>query len=982
MHVGERTGPEDSARGESAPSPTTPPQPAPAARRGQRRRWPARLAAVLIAPLLALLLAEGAVRVAGGGYPTAFLVRAPDREAYIGNECFAWRFTARSGAPVPQPLLLSRSKPPSTLRIFVLGESAAMGVPEPAFGLARMLRAMLREQYPDRRFEVVNAAVMGINSHAILPIARELASFEPDAFVIYMGNNELCGFAGPMTVGRGQPLPAVEWVRFALWVKSMRLGQALHRAVTGDRRRDVQELSAFLERQIAADEPRRRAVRDRFARNLQDILAAIGRSGAPAVVCTVGVNLRECSPLGSLHRAGLSDAERRRFDDLCAEADAAEHRGDHAAAARLMQQALAIDDQHAAAHFRLARALLAAGREADARHHFVMARDLDTLPFRADSSINAAIREVAGSHGADGSVRLVDAEAAFAMAAREGGVPGSELFFEHVHMTFDGNHVLAGAVMPALTEALSRKAPLGPPAAPLPSRQRCAQLLALTPLGELRMAEPMRRLMGKPPFTNQYDNARMRRAWDRRVDDLARLVAATDDDALCLPFESALARDGEDWMLHQNYADALNFIGRRAAAIDHLRKTVELIPHASAPRLLLAHALLGDGRAEEAQTVLEELLRRRPDCAAAWKALGDVLAVRKRPADAMNAYERARRLNADMFDAAYGIASLLAAEGKLKEAEPALRSAAPDKPLRVHRALAGLYAAAGDMDGALNHYRQALGQAPQDAELRIEFAQMLARSGRVDEAIEALRQLIRDEPDNVAAHNNLAAALMGRGSVAEATEWYRKALNIRPDPVAHYNLGTVAFMNSRFDEAETHFRRAVELDRRMVSARHNLGSLLYSRGRNDEAINHLNVAVRLNPGHAAAHMTLAQALAKDRKSSLAVRHFRTAIELGLREAGVLSGLARILAGDPDDALRNGREAVALAEEACEKSGYRSPAHLDVLAAAYAEAGNFEKAAQIAQRAADIAGASGNRALAQEIRARAEAYRSGRPWRWQ
>jgi len=87
----------------------------------------------------------------------------------------------------PYALKLAEKKPPGTIRIFVFGESAAYGDPQPDFGLPRMLDAVLSGGFPGQRFEVINVAMTAINSHAILPIARECARREGDVWVIYMG---------------------------------------------------------------------------------------------------------------------------------------------------------------------------------------------------------------------------------------------------------------------------------------------------------------------------------------------------------------------------------------------------------------------------------------------------------------------------------------------------------------------------------------------------------------------------------------------------------------------------------------------------------------------------------------------------------------------------------------------------------------------------------------------------------------------------
>ena len=79
-------------------------------------------------------------------------------------------------------------------------ESAAMGDPEPAFGASRYMETLLRDRFAKTDFEVVNVAFTAINSHVILPLARECAGHEGDLWIIYMGNNEMVGPFGAATV--------------------------------------------------------------------------------------------------------------------------------------------------------------------------------------------------------------------------------------------------------------------------------------------------------------------------------------------------------------------------------------------------------------------------------------------------------------------------------------------------------------------------------------------------------------------------------------------------------------------------------------------------------------------------------------------------------------------------------------------------------------------------------------------------------------
>ncbi len=129
-------------------------------------------------------------------------------------------------ARIPEPICLPQTKGTNTVRIVVFGESAALGDPQPRFGLPRMLQAMLELRYPGTHFEVVNAAIVAINSNVILPIARDCANVDADIWVVYMGNNEVVGPFGAGTVF-GQQAPPLPLIRASLALKTTRIGQLI-----------------------------------------------------------------------------------------------------------------------------------------------------------------------------------------------------------------------------------------------------------------------------------------------------------------------------------------------------------------------------------------------------------------------------------------------------------------------------------------------------------------------------------------------------------------------------------------------------------------------------------------------------------------------------------------------------------------------------------------------------------------------------------
>ena len=107
--------------------------------------------------------------------------------------------------------------------------------------------------------------------------------------------------------------------------------------------------------------------------------------------------------------------------------------------------------------------------------------------------------------------------------------------------------------------------------------------------------------------------------------------------------------------------------------------------------------------------------------------------------------------------------------------------------------------------------------------------------------------------------------------------------------------------------------------------------------------------------------------------------YRAALALAPDYGPALNNLAWLLATHPDATVRDGAEAVRLAELAVSSADAPTPGLLDTLAAAYAAAGRFEEAARTAARAADAASAAGTTEPARDMRERAALFRSGRAY---
>lgn len=569
--------------------------------------WLIRTCLLVFSPVLFVLLSEASLRLFGYGDPSSFFVRGSGESGYVTNERFARQFSTSKTQLRPFLFTIPAQKATNTIRICILGESAAMGTPDPAFGMPRMLEAQLRSVYPKAAFEVLNAAMRGINSYAIRKIARELAGHEVDVFVVYMGNNDMVGLHGPLpgTPAWAQSLPVL---RLVDWVKTFRAGQLLASWIESEP--STQDMDYFRSQRLRADDPRKSKARENFRANLRDVCDAATSRGARVLLCTVAVNLKDCPPLGSLHRKDWSAADQTRWDELYSRGSQFEIAADYVAATNSYGQALALDPSYAELHFRLARCLEQLGDRINAAREYQLACDWDTLQFRTDSAMNAIIREEATARQHQGVV-LADMAREFAESPlSDGGVPGEKLFLEHVHPTFAGNFLLASAAQRAVEPLLAGRIG-GERGEPL-TQEQCADWIGYTPYDHVNVIAAITRLCAGPPFLDQLEHPRrqaVRELESRRL--LTRFDMEQAERAM-RTYRVVLAREPHFWPTRLSLATLLTELKRYPEAVGEFRTLIDLYPDYPRFRLACGNALLSVGQREEALAEFTRALRLQP----------------------------------------------------------------------------------------------------------------------------------------------------------------------------------------------------------------------------------------------------------------------------------------------------------------------------------------------------------------------------------
>jgi len=247
---------------------------------------------------------------------------------------------------------------------------------------------------------------------------------------------------------------------------------------------------------------------------------------------------------------------------------------------------------------------------------------------------------------------------------------------------------------------------------------------------------------------------------------------------------------------------------------------------------------------------------------------------------------------------------------------------------------------------------------------------------KLEQAIRHYQQAIQLNPQFVAAYNRLGNLLFRQGKIEEAVNYYRLAVRKKPDfAKAHYNLGVALLQKGNIEEAIACLQRALDLRPGYAQAHNNLGVALIHLGKNNEAMQHFQQALQLKPDYSVARKNLVALLIKQRRFGQAIRFLEERLSQAPDDIELTLDLARFLSTCPESKLRNGTRAVHLAQRACQATQNRDPMALDVLAAAYAEIGHFQKAIQIGEQAFELAISSGRANLAKQIEAHLKLYKT-------
>ena len=416
---------------------------------------------------------------------------------------------------------------------------------------------------------------------------------------------------------------------------------------------------------------------------------------------------------------------------------------------------------------------------------------------------------------------------------------------------------------------------------------------------------------------------------------------------------------------------------------------------------LLGHLYRNRGPLDKAVTSYEHALQLEPDALATLVRLGDVYLALGRPEAAAPLFARAVRLDADSAAAWFGAGRAALARNEDADAVKALEDALARDPgaTAIHYLLAMAYRRLGDGEQAQAHLRR-----QGDVEPRPEDPLLSA----IEERFESALMLDFRGGEALAA-----------GHWAAAADYFDEALALSPDsPSLRHRLGTALWRMGDARGAEAEFERIIRTAPEYAEARFNLAMIMARSGRPEEAIAQLSTALEHQPGYVEARVALARILGRNGRSDEALAQYATALEMeplhaaaalgyamnlvfveryqeardrlteGMRafpdDPGFAHALSRLLAAAPDDRVRDGQRALALAERLLELEQEQGSLHAgETFAMALATVGQYPVAVAVqgdVRASASAAGLDGVvRRLTDNLRLYERRQPSRTPW---
>ena len=365
--------------------------------------------------------------------------------------------------------------------------------------------------------------------------------------------------------------------------------------------------------------------------------------------------------------------------------------------------------------------------------------------------------------------------------------------------------------------------------------------------------------------------------------------------------------------------------------------------------------------------------------------------------DAVNWFERSRKLNPDYPPLIVMLGNRYLIDGDLQKAEQAF-SQVIESAVRVPHAnlgLAKILIKKGDLAAAQIQVQKAIDMAPKYREAHAIFGDIYRRMGEISSA-EKEFQIMEQLPERLDLADSIyyqmvdegvssfwyqvrAEKYLKLGQLDKAEEEFSKALEAKPNVVSYASLGNVYQKQKRWDKALELYQQALQIDSNYSDALNNMGVVYFEKGNIDTAILIVKRSLRIKPESLDGYLNLGTFYKHTGHRLKAIECFQRGRELAPDDLRFAYQLAWLMAVSPEAKLRNGKESQNLAEMICDQTNYDATA-LDLLSVALAENGQYKKALDVSGRAYILAVFNKNYQLANDIKIRQKFYKSNQPYR--
>ena len=397
-------------------------------------------------PFIAILFIEILLRVFHYGYNTNLFI--DDKNGYVhnNNEISKLFFNDDDIAPEMYVQHFLKVKPANTSRVFVLGESSALGFPYNHRGsFPRMLQYMVNTTCNNRKVEVINLAITAINSYALLYFTDEIIRMSPDAILIYTGHNEYYGALGVGSQQKG--FVNRNFIKLIINLKRIKLVQFFFQFYSNCRdifrSNNVKQESGLMPKMARDKEIRYgdKLYQDglmQFKNNLSELIIKYQKQHIPIYLSNVVCNEKGQKPFISKL---AKNTDTTQFMKFFTKAQRAYVTNNYDTALVYSLIANSLDSTYAMNNFILGDIYNYTTEFKVAKKYYKKAKEFDCLRFRAPEAINQIIFDECEKHD---NVYFVNSLSLFTEKSHN-GICGNDLFIDHLHPNLSGNFVIAQA---------------------------------------------------------------------------------------------------------------------------------------------------------------------------------------------------------------------------------------------------------------------------------------------------------------------------------------------------------------------------------------------------------------------------------------------------------------------------------------------------------------------------------------------------------